>query len=87
MNFCAAILILKMEEEYNIFGVFCFIMSRKIKTQLFWNAKKKKICTVFGEDAVTDLMCQKWFVKFLGTIDIWAKQFFAVGLPYSLEDV
>ena len=29
-----------------------------------------KICTVFGEGAVTDRMCQKWFVKFLGTIDI-----------------
>ena len=26
--------------------------------------KKKKICTVYGEGAVTDHMCQKWFVKF-----------------------
>ena len=40
----------------------------------------KKICTVYGEGAVTDRMCQKWFVKFLGTIDILAKQFLAVGL-------
>ena len=26
--------------------------------------KKKKICTVYGEDAVTDSMCQKWFAEF-----------------------
>ena len=25
---------------------------------------ENKICAVFGEDAVTDQMCQKWFVKF-----------------------
>ena len=24
----------------------------------------KKICEVYGEGAVTDRMCQKWFVKF-----------------------
>ena len=40
---------------------------------------QKKICAVYGEGAVTDGTCQKWFVKFLGTIDILAK-FFAVGL-------
>ena len=33
----------------------------------------KKICAVHGEGAVTDGTCQKWFVKFLGTIDILAK--------------
>ena len=25
---------------------------------------QKKICAVYGEGAVTDQMCQKWFVKF-----------------------
>ena len=25
---------------------------------------QKRICTVYGEGAVTDRMCQKWFVKF-----------------------
>ena len=25
---------------------------------------QKKICVVYGEGAVTDRMCQKWFVKF-----------------------
>ena len=34
---------------------------------------QEKICAVYGEDAVTDRLCQKWFVKFLGTIDILAE--------------
>ena len=42
--------------------------------------KKVKVSAVYGEGAVTDRMCQKWFAKFLGTIDIVAKKFFAVGL-------
>ena len=33
---------------------------------------QKKICAVYGESAVTDWMCQKWFAKFLGPIDILA---------------
>ena len=66
MNFCAAILILKMEENMQHF--WCVLKKGKN-----WNAKKKKICAMYGEGAVTDQMCQKWFVKFLGTIDILAK--------------
>ena len=34
---------------------------------------QEKICAVYGEGAVTDRMFQKWFVKFLGTIDILDK--------------
>ena len=34
---------------------------------------QKNICAVYGEGAVTDQTCQKWFVKFLGTIEIWVK--------------
>ena len=34
---------------------------------------QKKICAVYGEGAVTDQTCQKWFVKFFGTSDILAK--------------
>ena len=34
---------------------------------------QKKFCAVYGESAVTDRTCQKWFAKFLGTIDIFAK--------------
>ena len=42
---------------------------------------------MYGEGTVTDQTCQKWFAKFLGTINILAKEFFAVGLSYALEDV
>ena len=34
---------------------------------------QKKICAMYGEGAVTDQTCQKWFAKFLDTIDILAK--------------
>ena len=34
---------------------------------------QKKISAMYGEGALTDWMCQKWFLKFLGTIDILAK--------------
>ena len=39
------------------------------------NATKtqKEIFSVYGEGAVTDRMCQRWFTKFLGIIDILAK--------------
>ena len=57
MNFCVAILILKMEEKSNIFGTLSFIISRKVETQ-------KKICAVHGEGAVIDRKCKKWFSKF-----------------------
>ena len=69
---------------HNIFSVLCFIISRKVKTQL---KHKKKICAVHGEGAVADQICQKWFVKFLGTVDILDKYSFIVWLSYALEDV
>ena len=34
---------------------------------------QKGICAVYGEGAVTDGKCQKWFAKFLSTTDILAK--------------
>ena len=61
MNFCGAILTLKMEEKSDIFGILCFIISRKVKMQL---KCKKEVCAVYGEGAVTDRTCQKWFAKF-----------------------
>ena len=51
---------------------------------------QKKTWATYGEGAtlkVTDQTCQKWFAKFLGTIDILYKEFFAVGLYYALKDV
>ena len=50
-----------------MFGVLCFFISRKVKTQL---KNKKKICAVCGEGAMTEQTCQKWFVKLLVPIDI-----------------
>ena len=48
MSFCAAILILKMEEKQEHFWhIICFIISRKIKMQL----KCKK--DLYGEGVVT----------------------------------
>ena len=35
--------------------------------------QRKEICAVYGKGAMTDQMCQKWFVKFLGTTEILAK--------------
>ena len=34
---------------------------------------QEKICAVYGEGAVIDQMCPKWFVKFLGPVDLLAK--------------
>ena len=42
---------------------------------------------MYGVGAMIDRMYQKWFAKFLGTIDVFAKYFFAVGLCYALEDL
>ena len=70
MNFCAAILILKMEENTQHFWCIKYYYFRKGKK---CNEMQKKICAVYGEGAVTDQMCQKWFAKFLGNIDILAK--------------
>ena len=66
MNFCAAILILEIEENTH----FQHIMLYYFKKGKNATETQKKICAVCGEGAVTDRMCQKWFVKFLGTIDI-----------------
>ena len=67
MNFCAAILILKVEENTQHFWhimLYYFKKGKKV-TEM-----QKKICAVYGEGDVTNQICQKWFAKFLGTIDI-----------------
>ena len=66
MNFCVAILILKMEENTH----FQHIMLYYFKKGTNATEMQKKICAVYGEGAVTD---QKQFAKFLGTIDILAQ--------------
>ena len=37
----------------------CYFKSGENTTEM-----QNKICAVYGEGAVTDQMCQKWFVKF-----------------------
>ena len=70
MNFSAAILILKMKEDMQHFW---HIMLHYFKKGKNATEMPKQICAVYGEGAVTDWMCQKWFAKFPGTIDILAK--------------
>ena len=84
MNFCAAILILKMEENIQDFQHSMLYYFKKGKTT---GETQKKTCAVYGEDAVTDRTCQKWFAKFFGTVGILAKQFSAVGLSSALEEI
>ena len=69
MNFCAAILILQMEENKQHFGGIMLYQFKKGKNG---TEMQKNFCAVYGEVAVTDRTCQKWFVKFPGTIDILA---------------
>ena len=60
MNFCVAILILKMEEKQPFRHIMLYYFKRgKNATETH-----KKICAVYGEGAVTDQTCQKRFVKF-----------------------
>ena len=70
MNFCVAILILKMEENMQLFQHIMLYYFKKGKNA---TEMQKQICAVYGEGAVTLWMCQKWFAKVLGTNDILAK--------------
>ena len=76
-----AILLLKMEENKHFQHImFYYFKKGKNTTEM-----QKKIVRCM-EKVLWLLKRQKWFVKFLGTTDILAKQFFAVGLFYALED-
>ena len=61
VNFCVAILILKMEEKKQHFQHIMLYYFKKGKSATVMH---KKICAVYGEGAVTDRRCQKWFAKF-----------------------
>ena len=61
MNFCVAILILKMEEKKQ---QFLHIMLYYFKKGKIATETQKKICAANGDGAVADRMCQKWFAKF-----------------------
>ena len=70
VNLGAAILILKMEENMLHFWHIMLYYFKKSKNT---TEMQKKICAVYGEGSGTDWTCQKWFARFLGTIDILAK--------------
>ena len=61
MNFCVAILILKIKENKPRFW---HIMLYDVKKGKTTTEMRKKVCAVYGEGAVTDRTCQKWFAKF-----------------------
>ena len=51
-----------MEEKKQHFHHIMLYYFRKGKNTT--EMQKKRICAVYGEGAVTDQMCQKWFAKF-----------------------
>ena len=58
VNFCLAILILKMEEKQQFQHIMLYYFKKgKNATEM-----QKKIWAVYGEGAVTDRTRQKWFV-------------------------
>ena len=60
VNFCVAILILKMEEnKQHFWHIILYFKKGKNATET-----QKKICAVYGEGAVSDQMYQKCFAKF-----------------------
>ena len=61
MNFCVVILILKIEEKKQHFWHIMLYYFKKGKNA---TETQKKICAVYGEGAVTERMCPKWFAKF-----------------------
>ena len=61
MDYCVTILILKMEGKKQQFWhimLYCF-KKGKNPTEM-----QRKMCAVYGEVAVTDQKCQRWFAKF-----------------------
>ena len=52
---------IEVEENTQHFWHIMLIISKEVKTQL---KPKKRFCAVYGEGAVTDIMCHKWFAKF-----------------------
>ena len=58
--FCVAILILKMKENTCIRHIMLYYFKKGLNI----TEMQEKICAVYGEAAVTDRTCQKWFVNF-----------------------
>ena len=65
VNFCAAILISKMEEDTQHFGGIMLYCFKKGKNAM---ETGKKICAVYGEGAVTSQTCQSGLHSFLALL-------------------
>ena len=65
MNFCVAILTLKMEENTQHFQ---HIMHYYLKKGKNATEMQKRICAMYGEGAVTDRTCQSGLQSFLPEI-------------------
>ena len=61
VNFCVAILTLKMEENMQYFWHIMLYYFRKGNNA---TEMQKRMCAVCGEGAVTDPTRQKWFAEF-----------------------
>ena len=51
---------IEMEEKQHFWHIMLYYFKKGKNTI----EAQKKICAVYGEDAVTDRTCQKWFAKF-----------------------
>ena len=69
VNFCVAILILKMEENKQRFQHIMLYYFKKGKNTS--EMQKKKICAVCGEAAVTNRMCQSGLPSVVLGISRW----------------
>ena len=81
VNFCVAILILKMEGKKQHFWL---IMLYYFKNGKNATKTQKKICAVYREGAVTDQTCQKRFVKFRAR-DFWLDDAPRSGRPVEVD--
>ena len=72
VNFYVAILTLKMEEKQHFQHMLYHFKKGKNTTKM-----QKKICAVYGEGAVIDQTCQRWFAKF------YAGDFLLDSAPWS----
>ena len=61
VNFCVAILILKKEENMQHFWHIMLYYFKKGKNATETHTQN---CAEYGEGALTDRTCQKWFSKF-----------------------
>ena len=81
MNFCAPILILKMEEHMQHFQCIMLYYFKKSKST---TETQKKICVVYGKGAVTDRKCQmfcevSWYYSHFGQVILYCGAVLCIG--------